>query len=114
MFPDSPKTEPLHRVFVVQQTQVDYTSAAKFGRLEPPILPQLQNVALSTLPTIREFRSRFHDFNDKDYLLLVGDPVAIGIAVAVAAELNKGRVNVLKWDKHSRSYIEISLNIKGR
>ncbi len=52
------------------------------------------------------------DFNDDDYLLLVGDPAAIGLCCAVAAAIN-GRFTVLKWDRQEMTYYPVSFDIRG-
>ena len=43
----------------------------------------------------------------------MGDPAIIGIAFAVAASVNHGRVNLLKWDKIEKSYYPVKINLHG-
>jgi hypothetical protein len=50
-------------------------------------------------------------FSYEDYLLLIGDPSAIGIACAVAASKNNGRFKCLKWDKRERRYIPLEVDL---
>ncbi len=76
------------------------------------LLPEGQ-IVLSAGPTVSRLRKGLKDFTNGDYLLLVGDPAAIGIATAVAADLNQGKVNLLKWDRQERKYFPISVNIHG-
>jgi hypothetical protein len=33
------------------------------------------------------------------------------VAFAIAAEINDGRVNLLKWDKMEKSYYPVKLNL---
>ena len=54
------------------------------------------------------------DFNDKDYLLLIGDPSMIGLACSVAADYNRGRYKVLKYDRRSFTYYPIQIDINER
>jgi hypothetical protein len=51
-------------------------------------------------------------FDDQDYLLCIGDPVAIGLATAVAASRNYGRVKLLKWDRQEHRYYVVKANIQ--
>ena len=51
------------------------------------------------------------DFSDEDYLLLMGDPSAIGIACAVASSNNRGRFKCLKWDKREYKYYPVEVNL---
>ena len=55
------------------------------------------------------------DFNDNDHLLMMGDPAAMGIACCVAAEMNRGKFKILKWDKMQKRYysVQVNLNEKG-
>ena len=41
----------------------------------------------------------------------VFDPVAIGMAVAVAARYNEGRVKVLRWLKRQMDYISVQIEL---
>jgi N-acetyl-beta-hexosaminidase len=47
------------------------------------------------------------DFSDDDYLLLIGNPVFIGWATAIAAAYNEGRVNLLMWSGKEKGYREV-------
>ena len=89
-------------------------SAEKFGDLEL-LLPEGSQLVLSTGPTVRRLRYKLRNFNDDDYLLLIGDPSAIGIACAIAATNNRGQFKCLKWDKREYKYypVEVNLNERG-
>ena len=49
-------------------------------------------------------QERLKDFGDDDYLLLIGNPVMIGLAVACAAVANDGNVQMLQWSGVRREY----------
>lgn len=87
----------------------DMTPAAVYGELV--VLLSHSKAALTAAPTVHELTSKLRDFSDDDFLLAVGDPVNIGIATAVAAKVNHGRVKMLKWDREARSYIRIDFTI---
>jgi len=46
---------------------------------------------------------------------LIGDPAAMAIAAAMAAQYNGGKFRLLKWDKREMKYypILVDLNQKG-
>ena len=50
-------------------------------------------------------------FNDNDFLVLVGGPTAIGIAVALASEINDGRVKILAWDNKNFFYTIVPVDV---
>ena len=98
-------------VFVVQEVVgKNILSAEKYGKLEL-LLPEGSQLVLSTAPTVRRLKSKLKDFSDDDYLLLMGDPSAIGIACAVASSNNRGRFKCLKWDKREYKYYPVEVNL---
>ena len=86
-------------VYVIQEVKGrNILSAKDFGDLEL-LLPEGSQVVLSSQPTINKLRRKLKNFCDDDYLLLMGDPVAMGIACAIASDVNRGRIQCLKWDR---------------
>jgi hypothetical protein len=109
-------------VYVVQETMKrnsdgdwrrvhDLTPAAAYGDLEI-LVSGRQHITLATQPLIREFRDKLRSYNDDDYLLLVGDPILIGIAITIASDINAGRVALLKWDRATSRYIKVKANFR--
>ncbi len=98
-------------VYVVQEMpNHDIASAMKFGELRV-LLPSNTQIAFSTAPAVRTLRRKLREYTDEDYLLLTGDPVAIGLVCAIAAAYNSGRYTALKWDRRERMYIPVKLNV---
>ncbi len=98
-------------VYVVSETmQHNIASALDFGRIET-ILPPNAQVSFSVDPTVRRVKRKLEKFTDEDFLLLIGDPCAIGICCAVAAAKNAGRFRVLKWDKRERRYLPLEIDL---
>ena len=50
-------------------------------------------------------------YTEDDFILAVGDPVAIAAAAAVAARNTGGYVTVLKFDRHANSYIPYPIKL---
>ena len=98
-------------VFVVQEMpNRDILSAEKYGELVP-ILPPGYQLILSPGPTVAKIEKVLKAFNEKDYLLLMGDPSLIGVACSIAAKNNIGKYKVLKWDRERRKYYPLEINI---
>lgn len=98
-------------VYVVCETTThNIAPALDYGRIET-ILPPNAQIAFSVVPTLRRIQRKLEKFSDDDYLLLIGDPSAIGICCAVAAARNNGRFKCLKWDKLERRYIPIEVDL---
>lgn len=97
-------------VYVVQETQNDITSAMDFGTIDV-LLPPGSQIAFSPAPTVRRIQRKLSKYTDEDYLLLIGDPAAIGIACAVAAAYNHGRFKMLKWSRKENRYYPVSVDL---
>lgn len=100
-------------VYVVQEVPGRNVIAARqYGDLTVLLPPG--EVVLSPGPTVRKLQSQLRDFSDKDFLLLMGDPVAIGMACAVASDINRGKVNLLKWDRQQHVYYPVSVDLNRK
>lgn len=109
-------------VFVVQQ-QMKYdptvgelvprfpsiNKASVFGDLKHILSPSAH--PFNPENVLGDIHETLSGFSDDDLLLLIGNPVLIGMCVGVAAHYNDGRVRMLQWSgRHSR-YTEISAKI---
>ena len=98
-------------VYVVQEMPGhNITPAMRYGEIKV-MLPSNTQIAFSTYPSIRRLRNALYNFKDGDYLLLTGDPVAIGIACSIASFNNGGRFTALKWDRREHLYIPIEIDV---
>jgi len=100
-------------VYVLQEMGRNIRSAEKFGDLKV-LLPDNRQIVLSSGPLTFKLRQELKDFNDNDYLLLIGDPAIIAIAGAVVSDVNGGRFKILKWDRDEKRYYDIEIDLKGR
>ena len=98
------------KVYVVQEARGrNLIPATNYGTIEVLLPPG--NVAFSSFPTVRRLNDKLRNFSDKDYLLLMGDPAAIAMAGAIAANNNRGNMKLLKWDKQETSYYVVEVNL---
>lgn len=100
------------KVFVTEDTRHNLSRATEFGDvviLENDDFPQFRDgraILERITRNLQEFQA-----ND-DYLLLVGDPVLIGLCCAILANLGHKLIKVLKWDNQSRCYLPINLPLR--
>lgn len=85
------------------------TEASVYGDLE--VLHRGNKVGMDTANIVQRFKHALRNFNDDDFILLVGDPVLIGLATAVAMKSNRGKANVLKWNRETRSYLKVEIEV---
>ena len=83
----------------------DLTPAERFGEIRFLLNDQARPFVLA--PIIAELHEKLAGFGNDDYLLLTGNPVLLGLAFAIAADFNEGRVRVLQWHGKSGSYTPI-------
>jgi hypothetical protein len=100
-------------VFVTQENpRVDILPATKWGELNSLASP-FDQVLMNPGRIVSQMRRKLKWFDDEDWLLAMGDPAIIGIAFAIAADANAGRVNLLKWDKREKSYYPVHVSLRG-
>ena len=101
-------------VFLVQENPyINVLSAADYGDIVV-LFESGQQIMFSQQPAIRKLKRKLKDFNDNDFLLMMGDPAAMGIACCIAAEMNRGKFNILKWDKKQQRYYPVSINLNEK
>jgi len=87
----------------------DFRKVLDYG--DPVVCLPTGRVSLSPAPTVATLRDKLRNFCDDDYLVPTGDPSAIAIACAIACDNNLGKMKMLKWDKESRRYIMLQIDI---
>lgn len=86
----------------------DLTPAQEYGELRYLFSPTAGPFnATNMLPELHE---KLRDYTPEDFLLLIGNPVLIGMAVAVAAGYSPTRVQLLQWSSSARGYLPIVVN----
>lgn len=101
------------RVFVVQHTRHNIVGAAQHGKIVT-LLPLEEHISFTPQPVVRQMRELLRDYTPRDMILPVGDPAAIAIAGAIAAERTGGLVTLLKFDKQTSTYYKVELDIFDR
>jgi len=88
---------------------VNLAPARKFGELEIMLPPQLNSMMAAPLIDVMKEKMRW--FCADDYVLAVGDPTLIAAAAGIAALRTGGRFKMLKWDRHTKDYIEVEVKL---
>lgn len=99
-------------VFVVQeQPKFDISPALKFGDIKTILPPGDTNFSYQFI--VQKLHAALSEMAEDDYLLLTGDPVAIGLTVAIASQYVEPNqpIKMLKWLQREMRYLPISVNI---
>ncbi len=59
---------------------------------------------------VNTLRSQLAAFTDHDWIVPLGNPALIGMAITIAADANEGRVQILDWIKAERRYRELRVD----
>ena len=87
----------------------DLSPAAEFGDLKYLLTPTA--APWHTESIIQDLWDGLADFTPSDYLLLVGNPVFIGLAATVACDITGGRIRFLQWNGKERRYLPIEAQV---
>ena len=90
--------------------KINIIGAQKYGDFKF-LLPEFSQMIFSPGPLIYKLRQGLKNFNEKDHLLLTGDPALIGVACSIVSDITNGKYNLLKWDKQERKYYSIEINL---
>lgn len=98
-------------VFITQEVRgLNFQPARDYGPLKFVLDIQTQ-ILFDSDPVVKQMTKVLEKYTSNDYLLLVGDPVVIGIATALAADVTDGYVKMLKWDRQEKEYYPVELNL---
>ena len=107
----------MNKVYVTTNTKLptggyrDISDCERFGT--PYIMfENPRQVQVNSSRFVFSVEKKLKDFTSSDYLLLMGDPVLIGIVCAVAGKITNNNFKVLKWDRESAIYIAIRIELK--
>lgn len=60
-------------------------------------------------PIIQELTEKLKGFSDSDYVICIGNPILIAMAINIAASFNCGKVKALQWQNNVQKYISVDL-----
>ena len=103
------KSQRLNRTTGRLEDVFDLSSAEEHGSLQELLSPTAKPFAPE--PIVAELYSKLENFSDGDFILCVGNPILIGLATAVAADINEGRVCLLQWNGHKQKYVPVSVDL---
>ena len=101
-------------VYVVQEHPRGETSAAEaYGNVVTILRRDEEITPRSMYGITKKLTNVLQHYRPNDYLICIGNPVAIGMAFAIAADFGHGVVRVLKWDKKRERYDELLVDLEA-
>ena len=94
----------------VGMPKINIIGATQYGQLKV-LLPENSQIILSPSYVISTLKTKLKDYKLKDFLLLTGDPLIIGIACSIVSGMTNGKYKSLKWDRQERRYYSVEVDI---
>lgn len=92
------------------ESKYDHSRATRYGELVYLVDGQVRIWSQSSvLDAVADVKQRLQPITIDDYLLLVGDPVMIGVACGYAMDRLRGRLRLLQWDRRRLDYEVIEI-----
>ena len=99
-----------HTVYVTQDSPgKNLVPAQKYGTLKVLLTPADIKKGPSFM-AVKLYRL-LEDITPFDSVLLIGDPIAIGLTMHIALHNTHGIVNVLRWDRQTYEYDKLVAEI---
>jgi hypothetical protein len=97
------------RVYIVQESKHDVYPAREYGEIR--VMLMYDDVAQGNDRIATVLERELRNISSEDYILCIGDPVAIGLALHFALIKTMGTINVLTWDKRKVAYEESTIEL---
>lgn len=62
-------------------------------------------------PLVEELYIKLEKFSSADYIICIGNPILLSMAVTIAADINNGKVRLLQWHGHRNEYTPVELDL---
>ena len=89
---------------------LDISSAHEWGEVEVILTPNA-NPFTSMESIVEDLHGALEHMTSDDFLLLIGNPVIIGVMTAIAAHYADGNVKMLQWHGKDRCYNAVDVNL---
>lgn len=100
-------------VYLVQQdSRKNFTGALEYGSVEALLDEREELDMFNSRKIIDKLRFGLQRVTEADYIIPMGNPVSIGLAFAIAAELTGGCFNALKWDGQEMRYFVVKIDLR--
>lgn len=97
-------------VYVVQDSPgKNLLPAKKYGDLKILLTPS--DIRRGPQFMGEKLYDQLKDIRPQDSVLLIGDPIAIGMTMHIAMHLTRGIVKVLRWDRQTYSYDQLTAEV---
>lgn len=87
----------------------DLSAACEHGEVVELLSPTAK--PFNPDPIITELYTKLENFGDGDHIICIGNPILLSMSVAIAADINDGRVSLLQWHGRQERYIPVEMDL---
>lgn len=87
----------------------DLSPAETYGSIQELLSPTAK--PFNPKPIIDELYNKLENFSDEDFIICIGNPILLSMAVTIAADINEGRVNLLQWHGLKSEYVPVQIDL---
>lgn len=80
----------------------DLSAAGLYGPIQTLLRPDQK--PFQSKQIIDTLYIKLKDFSDEDFIICIGNPILLALAVNVAFDINEGRANLLQWNRDLKEY----------
>jgi hypothetical protein len=105
-----------NKVFVTQETNLDFTPAEQFGEVQFLTRDDLNNIkgSLHNEAIVADLAAKLKDFDYvRDYVVIAGSPYISALVFMILGKMNLREVRVLRWNNRDFNYIPMYLNLRN-
>jgi hypothetical protein len=91
-------------------SKYDLTPALHFGEIVELLSPTAK--PFNPDPLILELDEKLVAYDcKKDYIICIGNPILLSMAVCIAANFSGGEVQLLQWHGHKKRYVPVKVDM---
>ena len=87
----------------------DLSPAEQYGEIVELLSPTAK--PFNPAPLVEELYIKLEKFGNDDFIICIGNPILLSMAVAVAADINDGKVRLLQWHGHRNEYVPVDVDL---
>lgn len=87
----------------------DLSPAMAYGEIVELLSPTAK--PFNPAPLVEELYIKLEKFSSADYIICIGNPILLSMAVTIAADINNGKVRLLQWHGHRNEYTPVELDL---
>jgi hypothetical protein len=108
--------QPRPRVFVTQETELNFAPAEQFGNIEFITIADLNNIkgSLHNDKLVVDIAAKLQSFDEKtDFIVITGSPYVSALVFLLLGRRGVRNVKLLRWSNRDFNYTPMFIDVRG-